>query len=447
MTDTAPRTFSEPDVPSFDIIRSCVHCGFCLPTCPTYRLTSRERSSPRGRIWLMKAVTEGRMDLMDPIFDYEMSFCLNCRACEAVCPSGVEYGKILEASRAQLERASNGGGVKERAAKALTFGFLFKDMRRLRAASHGLKLYQRTGVQSAVRKSGVLRLLGLAEQEAMLPRASDEFLVPQGQTWPAQGPARGRVALFTGCIMSTAYAEVHMATVRVLTRNGYDVTAVNDQTCCGALHVHGGDMDGGRELARRNIDSFDLDRYDAVIINAAGCGAALKEYDHLLHGDPEYAERARQFSAKVRDITEFLVEAELREAPGSLPMRVTYQDPCHLAHAQRISAQPRQLLEAIPDLEVVEMPEAALCCGSAGVYNVIHPQAASELGNRKVDNALSVSPEVIVSANPGCMLQIQGILRNRGLDVEVLHIVELLDRAYQAGETAHEPAASGHDSP
>lgn len=424
-------TFNQPDVPDLDVIRSCVHCGFCLPTCPTYVLTGKERSSPRGRIWLMKAVSEGRMDMMDPIFDYEMSFCLNCRACEAVCPSGVEYGQILEASRAQLERAQNGGSVQARAAKGLTYGFLFKDMRRLRAASHGLKLYQRSGLQSAVRKTGILNLIGLAEQEMMLPALSDEFLAPRGQTWPAIGESRGRVALFTGCIMSTAYADVHQATIRVLNRNGYDVTAVNDQACCGALHVHGGDMDGGRELARQNIDSFDLDSYDAVIINAAGCGAALKEYGHLLHEDSEYAERASAFSAKVKDIAEFLADAGLSSVPGPLPARVTYQEPCHLAHAQRISAQPRSLLDVIPELELVEMPEASLCCGSAGVYNVTQPDAARELGNRKVDNALSVEPEIIVSANPGCMLQLQGTLRARGVDVEVLHIVELLDRAYQ----------------
>jgi glycolate oxidase iron-sulfur subunit len=431
MNETQNRTFSGTDIPDIDVIRSCVHCGFCLPTCPTYVLTGKERSSPRGRIWLMKAVSEGRMDMMDPIFEHEMSFCLNCRACEAVCPSGVEYGQILEASRAQLERATNGGSVPARAVKGLTYGFIFNDMRRLRAASHGLKLYQRSGLQSAVRKSGVLNLFGLAEPESMLPRLSDEFLSPTGQTWPAIGETRGRVALFTGCIMSTAFADVHQATIRVLNRNGYDVTAVNEQACCGALHVHGGDMDGGRDLARRNIDAFELDRYDAVIINSAGCGAALKEYDHLLHDDPDYADRARSFSENVQDLTEFLAEVGLSATPGRFPVRATYQEPCHLAHAQRISNQPRSLLNQIPGLELIEMPESSLCCGSAGVYNVTQPESARQLGNRKVDNALSVDPEIIVSANPGCMLQLQGILRGRGVDVEVLHIAELLDRAYQ----------------
>jgi glycolate oxidase iron-sulfur subunit len=445
MTDMPKRTFQEPDAPDLDVIRSCVHCGFCLPTCPTYVLTGKERSSPRGRIWLMKAVTEGRMDMMDPIFEHEMSFCLNCRACEAVCPSGVQYGQILEASRAQLERAHNGGSPPARAVKGLTYGFLFKDMRRLRAASHGLKLYQKSGLQSAVRKTGVLDLIGLAEQEMMLPELSDEFLAPHGQTWPAIGESIGRVALFTGCIMSTAYADVHQATIRVLNINGYDVTAVNEQTCCGALHVHGGDMDGGRELARRNIDSFDLDTYDAIIINAAGCGAALKEYDHLLHGDARYADRAAAFSEKVKDIAEFLADVGLNSKPGPLPAKVTYQEPCHLAHAQRIARQPRTLLEHIPGLELVEMPESSLCCGSAGVYNVMQPEAARQLGDRKVDNALSVNPEIIVSANPGCMLQLQGILRSRGVEVEVLHIIELLDRAYRNRKPSTNPSAVAAD--
>jgi glycolate oxidase iron-sulfur subunit len=376
-------------------------------------------------------VTEGRMDMMDPIFEHEMSFCLNCRACEAVCPSGVEYGQILEASRAQLERANNGGSVPARATKGLTYGFLFKDMRRLRAASQGLKLYQKSGMQKVVRKSGILDLIGLAESEQMLPTLSDEFLAPQGQTWPAVGESIGRVALFTGCIMSTAYADVHQATIRVLNRNGYDVTAVNEQACCGALHVHGGDMDGGRELARQNVDAFELDRFDAIIINAAGCGAALKEYDHLLYGDDQYAERAAAFSKHVMDVTEFLADRGLTAEPGPLPVKVTYQEPCHLTHAQRISAQPRELLNAIPELQFTEMPESSLCCGSAGVYNIMQPDAARKLGDRKVDNALSVEPEIIVSANPGCMLQLQGILRSRGVEVEVVHIIELLDRAYR----------------
>jgi glycolate oxidase iron-sulfur subunit len=447
MATAQVRGFTEPDAPRLEVIRSCVHCGFCLPACPTYRLTGLERSSPRGRIWLMKAVSEGKLDLLDPIFEDEMYFCLNCRACEAVCPSGVLYGEIVEASRAQIERARP-ESPKARLLKWLTYGFLFTDMRRLRAVSYMGRLYQRFGVRALVQKSGVLRLLGMERTEQMMPEISDHFTVPLGQTWPACGELRGRVALFTGCIMSTAYADVHDATVRVLTRNGFEVTAVADQGCCGALHVHGGDFDGGRRLARWNIDRFKLDRFDAIILNSAGCGAAMKEYGHLLGADPEYGDRAKAFSSKVKDVIEFLADNGLSAHPGELRARVTYQEPCHLAHAQRITRQPRTLLAAIPGLELVEMPDSSLCCGSAGIYNLIHPDASRRLLERKLDNALSTEPEMIVSANPGCMLQLAAGLRERGDAREVVHLIDLLDRAYARAEVdaaARPVAASAGD--
>ena len=379
----------------------------------------------------MKQVSTGHLELLDPIFEAEMSLCLNCRACEAVCPSGVRYGEILEASRAQIE-AHRDAPAKERAVKRFAFGVLFGDMRRFRAASHMLKAYQRTGLQSAVRRSRVLNLIGLGEAEKMMPDLSDRFTVPQGETIPATGERRGSVALFSGCIMSTAYADVHQATIRVLTRNGFDVTLVSGQECCGALHIHSGEPEGGRTLARRNIEVFDDARFDAIIVNAAGCGAALKEYDHLLKDDSEYADRAREFSARVKDVVEFLGDQGLSSQPGPLKWRVTYQEPCHLAHAQRVTKQPRTLLAAIPELKLIEMPESSLCCGSAGVYNLIQPEMSSSLLERKLNNALSTGAEVIVSANPGCMLQISSGLRARGDRRPVMHLMELLDRAYSA---------------
>lgn len=432
------RGFRGSDIPSQAVIRSCVHCGFCLPACPTYRITGRERSSPRGRIWLIKQVYEGKMDLLDPIFEEEMSLCLNCRGCEPVCPSGVQYGQILEASRAQLARHAP-KPVKERVTRSLAFRVIFRDLRVFRGLSHLLRLYQRGGVQSIVRRSGVLKLLRLDEAEGMLPRLSDRFIVPRGETFPARGEWRGRVGLFTGCIMSTAYADVHEATIRVLTRNGFEVSLLSGQGCCGALHVHAGDADGGRALARRNIDAYDVPGLDAIIINAAGCGAALKEYGHLLHEDPVYAARAAAFSARVKDVIEFLGERGLTAEPGPLPLTVTYQEPCHLAHAQRVTRQPRQLLAAIPELKLIEMPESALCCGSAGIYNLVQPEMASALLDRKLNNALSTGAEMIVSANPGCMLQLASGLRARGEDRPVVHLINLLDRAYAAREARPEP--------
>lgn len=377
----------------------------------------------------MKDVSEGKMDLLDPIFLEEMSLCLNCRACEAVCPSGVKYGEILEASRAQIEM-HRPVPAKERLLRASVFNVLFRDMRRFRAASSALKFYQRSGARTLVQRSGLLKMLRMEETEQLMPSLSERFMVPRGQSYAPRGEYRGRVGLFTGCIMSTAYAEIHEATIRVLTRNGFDVSLISGQGCCGALNVHAGDPEGGRVLARRNIDAFENDRLDAIIINAAGCGAALKEYGHLLKDDPDYAERAMAFEHKVKDVIEFLAARGLSETPGPLPMTVTYQEPCHLAHAQRITRQPRELLDAIPELKLVEMPESSLCCGSAGIYNLLQPDMSSQLLDRKLNNALSTGAEVIVSANPGCMLQLNSGLRQRGEEKPVLHLIEVLDRAY-----------------
>lgn len=425
--------FDGPDVPPQEVIRSCVHCGFCLPACPTYRETMRERSSPRGRIWLIGAVAEGRLDLRDQTFQEEMSLCLNCRACEAVCPSGVEYGKILETARAQIARLDP-PPVTQRAVRKTVFNGLFEHPSLFRAASAAARLYQRSGARELARRSGVLERVGLAEQEALMPEMSDRFLVPGEEFWPAEGERRGTVALLAGCIMSTAYADVHRATARVLARNGFDVVVPPGQGCCGALAVHSGDLDSGRELARTNIDALSSPEFDAVVTNAAGCGAAMREYEFLLRDDPAYAEAAHEFSASVLDVTVFLARQGIAREPGPLPMSVTYQEPCHLAHAQRATSEPRQLLDAIPDLTLVEMNESTLCCGSAGIYNVLQPDMARRLRERKLDNALDVQPEAIISANPGCMLQLQAGLRDRGIDISVMHIMTLLDRAYAVSE-------------
>lgn len=449
--------FSEKDRPSDAIINTCVHCGLCLSSCPTYRETGLETSSPRGRIYLMKGVSEGRIGLDSEVFQEQMSQCLNCRACEAVCPSGVQYGAIVEASRAQIEQAkaralhsSNGaaatGAIRprpawQRAIRQAVFDHLFKKMLLFRAFSRLMVLYQRSGAQWLARKSGLLKLMGMADMEAMLPRMSGSFIVPKGQIYRAEGERRYTVALVTGCIMSTAAADVHWATIRVLQKNGCDVILPPYQGCCGALHTHGGDLDGGRALARRNIAAFSALGVDAIVVNAAGCGSTLKEYGHLLHDDPKWHERAEQFSARIKDIHEFLAGIDFnREELGPLPITVTFQEPCHLAHAQRISTQPRMLLKAIPNLELREMQESSLCCGSAGVYNITQPEMAMRLGRRKINNALATGAKVIATANPGCALQLAGELRRRGEDVQVRYIVELLDESYRRG--AGKPATA-----
>lgn len=427
--------FRGPDSPPVDVIRSCVHCGFCLPACPTYRVTLRERSSPRGRITLIKAVHDGKLSLLDDTFQEEMYFCLNCRACEAACPSGVKYGELVESARAQIETAVQ-RPRRVRLARTAAFRGAFGSARRFRALSHGLRLYQRSGLQAAVRRTNVLEPLGLRQKEAMLPELSDHFIMPGREYWPAQGERRGTVALLSGCVMSTAYADVHRATARVLARNGFDVVVPAGQECCGALSVHSGDLESGRRLARRNIEAFEHGALDAIIVNAAGCGAAMKEYGFLLRNDAAYAERADRFSSRVKDATEFLADAGLTQTPGHLGITVTYQEPCHLVHAQRIAVQPRALLAAIPGLTLVEMPESSLCCGSAGIYNLLQPEMSSTLLARKLDNAAKTGARTIVSANPGCMLQLASGLRERRDQVEVIHIMSLLDRAYGANYPA-----------
>ena len=451
LTDIPILGFSGADVPDSGIINTCVHCGLCLPACPTYRITGSELSSPRGRIYLMKGVSEGRVSLDDGVFVDQMSQCLNCRACEAVCPSGVQYGSILEASRTQIQRmrelptinAETALGIAvpkrqsvgERFIRKFVFGSLFKNMGLFRAFSWSMKAYQKTGLQTIARKTGLVKLFGMAESEALMPPISKQFTVPKGQVFPAQvgGPTR-RVALITGCIMSTVFAHVHEASIRVLQKNGCDVVLPEGQGCCGALHMHGGDMAGGRELACRNIEAMErlgLDALDAIVVNAAGCGSTLKEYGHMLHDDPIWRERAETFVAKVRDIHEYLGSIELNIADlKPLPITVTYQEPCHMVHAQRIVVQPRKLLKAIPQLKLVEMQESSMCCGSAGIYNLTEPDMAGQLGARKISNALATGATVIATGNPGCAMQLANELRKVGKTVAVKYIVELLDESY-----------------
>ncbi len=293
------RGFSGPDQPPDDVIRACVHCGFCLPVCPTYKETYRERSSPRGRIWLIKAVADGELDISDPVFKSEMSLCLNCRACEAVCPSGVKYGELVESARAQIKQHEP-QPVATRAANAFGLRFMLGSPRATRMASMGAKLYDRAGIDRLTQATGLLEKVGLGHADAIRPAMSDDFMIPGRESWQAIGPRRGTVALLAGCVMSTAFADVHRATARVLARNGFDVVVPPSQGCCGALAIHAGEADSGRQLARRNIDGLSGPEFDAIIVNAAGCGAAMKEYDFLLRDDPAYADKARVFVERVK---------------------------------------------------------------------------------------------------------------------------------------------------
>ncbi len=423
-----PVPFSGHDVPDDDLLRACVHCGMCLPTCPTYRITGQEASSPRGRLWLMKSVADGRLSLLDEEFGEQMYQCLNCRACEAVCPSGVQYGPLVEASRSQLEQ-HRARPLHERILRRTVLSLPFEDVRRMRAGGYLLRAYQRSGLSSLLRRTGILRLMRLENLERMVPPIAEKPLVPGTESWSPK-TARGAAHVFNGCVMSSIFPDVNRATGRVLAHNGYATDVPVAQQCCGALHSHTGMPEEARKLARKNIDAFERAGDGPIVVNAAGCGSALKEYPHLLKDDPDYAERAKAFAARVKDVNEILAERELVAPTHHVDGTVTYQEPCHLAHAQRISVAPRQLLRQVPGLELKEMQEASLCCGSAGIYNIIRPEMANELGDRKAGHIADTGADQVITSNPGCHMQLRTSLARNGVEMPVRHIVEILDEAY-----------------
>jgi glycolate oxidase iron-sulfur subunit len=435
--DTEQRGFSGRDIPPDDVFNQCVRCGLCLPTCPTYVETLVETSGPRGRIALIKAVAEERLDLTSPGFMHQMSECLDCRACEAVCPSGVAYGQLLEPARTQIVRATAATRPpSQRLGRAVLLGWLFSRLANLRLVASALRWYQRSGLQETVRASGILRALKLAEAEALAPQISDRFFVPRDQRYPARGTAKATVVMHAGCVMHVAFAPTDEATVRVLQRAGCDVLVPSGQGCCGAITIHAGDLDRGRALAKANIVAFEESEADYYVINAAGCGSALKEYGHLFADDPAWHMRAVEFSARVRDVTELLDTLGLGPGLGRLPYTITYQDACHLAHAQRITAPPRRLLAQIPGVQLREMNESSLCCGSAGIYNLTQPEMAGRLGARKAERIIEVAPDLVITANPGCAIQMAAALRAAGSATHVRHIVDLIDESYGAADAS-----------
>jgi glycolate oxidase iron-sulfur subunit len=417
----------------YSVLQQCMHCGLCLPSCPTYLETGKERNSPRGRISLMRAIADGELGATKAFAD-EMSYCLGCLACTTACPAGVDYGTLFETGRAEAERSGVSRGPVRSFIRFYTLRFLLFRPWALRCEGRLWWLYAASGLQSLVRRSRILSLLprriGELESQAIPMRKhfSDEIIA---EVEKPQGGARHRVAVLTGCIQDIAFSDVNRATVDVLLANGCEVATPRAQSCCGSLHVHNGDPDGARELARRQIDAIDPSKFDAIISNSAGCGSHLKRYGHLL-ADDAYAARARAWSAKVRDISEYLVEIGFRKpkAEAGPETAVTYHEACHLCHGQRITAQPREILRSIPGHTLCELPESTLCCGSAGVYSLTQPETATWLRDRKVENILSTGAAVLATANPGCQLQIQQGLKARGSELPVVHPVVLLARAY-----------------
>ena len=428
--------FFGADAPEDADLTRCVHCGLCLNACPTYVQTGLEPESPRGRIALIRAVHEGRTPLSETLI-HHLDLCLQCRACEAACPSGVPYGRIIESARAQIFTQRRGPRAR-RIVRTAILRALLPHKRVLRGVAEALRLYKSTGLQDLIRSGTVQHVLPgpIKRLEQLSPAVSTSFYQPEAEFLSAAGRSTRQVALFSGCIMPYMNAATHEATVRVLRRNGCDVYVPAAQVCCGALMVHSGDREPARELARRNVDLFLSLGVDAIIVNAAGCGSTLKEYGQLLKNDPAYAEKAAQFDALVKDVTEFVAGLDFATGLGPLPARVTYQDSCHLAHAQRIREAPRAILRAIPQLQLVEMPHADLCCGSAGIYNIVEPAMSMKLLDDKMIEVGATGADVVATANPGCMLQLEAGLRRGRLPGRVAHVIELLDESYAAGQTA-----------
>ncbi len=422
--------FDFKNPPQQELIDTCVHCGFCLATCPSYRVIGKEMDSPRGRIYLMDAINKGEATI-DETTSQHFDSCLGCLACVSTCPSGVAYDKLIAATRPQVER-NQPRTLADRLIRTLIFN-LFPYPNRLRTFLPSLWLYQQSGLQKLIRQTGIIKKISprLAAMESILPKITTSSLYDNlPEIIPAQGEKRYRVGVILGCVQRLFFDSVNEATVRVLTANGCEVVIPKTQGCCAALPAHQGQEEQAQSLARQMIDSFANTDVDAIIINAAGCGHTLKEYGHILGDDPQYKEQAQQFANKVKDVQEFLSEVGLTAKLSPLTdreLKVVYQDACHLLHGQKISLQPRQVLRQIPGIKLSEPIDAALCCGSAGVYNMLQPEVADELGQQKVTNLLNTGADLIASANPGCSLQITKHLNLQNKKIEIFHPMELLD--------------------
>jgi glycolate oxidase iron-sulfur subunit len=424
--------FIGADIPSNDFITNCMHCGLCLPTCPTFSLTGLEKSSPRGRIRLMKAVVDGSLEITDGFVE-EMNFCLDCQACETACPAGVKYGSLVEAARGQIYKQGRVSGL-EKALKKFFFGYIFASNKRLRVLAKLLRFYQQSGLEKLLTTTGLINLVmpKMGKLQQLSPRIDKQFF---DEAFPEiirpAGEVKHRVAFLSGCIMNVAFMEVNRDTVEVLLRNGCEIIVPRTQECCGSLQAHNGDIESARMVARRNIDIFSKFDFEAIVMNSAGCGAFMKEYELYLAEDEQYAKQAKALSAKVKDLTEFLVSIDFQKPSRPLNVRVAYHDACHLAHAQHITAEPRAILNSIPGVELVELPEAAWCCGSAGIYNVVRHDDSMKLLERKMRNVEATGAEIIVANNPGCLSQMTYGLKVYKIGGEVIHLATILNRAYK----------------
>lgn len=421
-------------LPSSDILTQCMHCGLCLATCPTYELTKMERSSPRGRIRLIKYVAEGRAEISEEFIN-EMNFCLDCQACETACPAGVKYGKMVEGARVLISESGKGDTFAERMKRF----FLNKILARpsiLAAFSFIMALYQKSGLRYLIRKSKVLSLFpgNLVEIEKLSPEFNFISNGFPAVVQPESRVSKHRVAFHEGCLMKHAYESINKSTVYVLAKNNCAIEIPKKQVCCGSLHAHNGEMETALNLAKQNIDSFESVSYDFLISNSAGCGAFMKEYGHLLENDPVYSERAKKFSSRIKDILEFLAEIPIEKGMQAPDEAITYHDACHLCHTQKITVQPRQVLGEIPGVQFTELEESTWCCGSAGIYNILNYDSSMKFLERKMVHIRNTGAKTVLTGNPGCIGQINYGISQQNADIEVLHPVEFIHKSYKNGE-------------
>lgn len=436
-SNTSLSNYLWSDKPDENKWADCVHCGMCLESCPTYELTGQEQHSPRGRVHLIKSVAEGKLvvneQFADPVFA-----CLDCRACTTACPADVDVGGLIEEARGQVRQAMPLTGWKGSVSKLFLQG-LFPHQNRLNSLGSLLKVYQKSGIQKVVRKTGLMNIMPehLVQMEAVMPEVKQPVRkkYKNNNVIPAQGETKQQVSFMTGCVMDVMFSDINQSTINVLTRNGNEVTIPQNQTCCGALHVHAGDRDTGRKLAKQNIEAFEDS--DKIIVNAAGCGCMLKEYGELFKEEPEWQERAEKFAEKVEDISKHLYDTGYEKPKAELNTRITYHDACHLAHGQGVRQEPRDLLINIPGVEMVHMPNADRCCGSAGIYNMTNPEMAGAVLESKMKNVPD-DVEMISMGNPGCMLQMAIGVEKYGRNQKIVHTVQLLDWAYQKEDAQKE---------
>jgi glycolate oxidase iron-sulfur subunit len=425
-------------LPDYEQLVNCIHCGMCLPVCPTYALTGLEKNSPRGRIRMIRAVADGELDLTDN-FKESMNFCLNCQACVTACPAGVEYGQLVEAAQLHIEADNRAKGKSSRI-KNFSLDWMFADLSRLRFFGKLIRLYQRLGLELLVQTSGILKLFSrkLHEMSYMAPTVSSEKPYSVDGKESMTEKKNIRLGILPGCVQDVFFRDVNQDTIDVLYYNGYDIYIPAKDYCCGSVHGHNGNLEMARQLARKLIDLYEKSEVDYVVMNSAGCGAYMKEYGHLLSEDNEYAERAERFAGKVKDISEILSEHGWQKPAGAISGKVTYHEPCHLVHTQKISSQPRELLAGIPGINFIELPEATWCCGSAGIYNITRYDDAMQVLERKMENIRSCGAEYVVTGNPGCMIQLMYGAKKFRVPVQILHPISLLNKAYHGKESKHE---------